>query len=306
MTFKVIALVGPTASGKTEVSVKLAEILGGEIISADSRLVYRDFNIGTAKPDSKEMRGIPHHMTNVENPKNTYTAGRYQKEAGNKIKEILGRNKIPIVAGGTGLYIKALLEGLDIPEIDSDEEFRRSMKTIVEAEGKGALHKILAAADPVMAEKLHPNDTFRIIRSLEVQHVTGHPMSKMQSVSEPEYNVLYAGLNAADREFLYDRINRRVLKMMEQGLVDEVRNLIIKYGRTVSLLKTLGYKEICESFDGVGTIDDAVEKIQKNTRNFAKRQLTWFRSNKKINWFYIDKIEQEEICRGIAEKYTLA
>ena len=304
MTFNVIALVGPTASGKTEISVNLAEILGGEIISADSRLVYRDFNIGTAKPDSREMRGIPHYMIDIENPKNTYTVGKYQKEAGNKIKEILGRNKIPIVAGGTGLYVKALLERLDIPEIDPDENFRYQMKIIVETKGKETLHKMLSDSDPVMAKKLHPNDIFRIIRALEVQHVMGYPMSKIQSVSEPEYDVLYVGLNAEDREFLYDRINKRVLKMMELGLVDEVRNLIIKYGRTVSLLRTLGYKEICECFDGMGTLDDAVKKIQKNTRNFAKRQLTWFRSNKKINWFYIDKSNQEAICRGIIEKYT--
>ena len=218
MKFDVIALVGPTASGKTEISVKLAELLGGEIISADSRLVYRDFNIGTAKPTPEEKRGIPHHLIDVENPKNTYTVGRYKKEASQAIEEIRDRGKIPIVAGGTGLYAKALLEGLNIPEIDPDEKFRQEMKQLVEIKGKEALYNTLKHFDPATAEKLHPNDTFRIIRALEVQHVMGKPMSEVRSKSEPEYKVLYVGLNAGDREFLYDRINRRVLQMMEKGL----------------------------------------------------------------------------------------
>jgi len=300
---KLIALVGPTASGKTEIAVKLAELLGGEVISADSRLVYRDFNIGAAKPDNQEKRGIPHHMIDVEDPKNTYTVGRYKKEAGKAIEKILERNKIPIITGGTGFYIKALLEGLDIPEIDPDEDFRRKMREIAEKEGKEALHKILENSDPVIAKKLHPNDIFRIIRALEVQHITGCPMSKAQTISNSKYKVFYVGLNALDREFLYDRINKRVLNMIEKGLVEEVEALILKYGRTVSILKTLGYKEICERLEGLYSLDEAVEKIQQKTRNFAKRQLTWFRANKDIHWFYIDRNSQDEICESIAKKW---
>lgn len=302
MTRNVIAIVGPTASGKTDISVSLAEMINGEIISADSRLVYKDFNIGTAKPDSEEKRRIPHYMIDIESPKNKYTVEKYKKEAAFKIEEILNRKKIPLIVGGTGLYIKALLEGLDIPEISPNEDFRKEMQKIAEIKGNEALYNTLKHFDPVTAKKLHPNDSFRIIRALEVKHVTGKPMSELQTVSKPDYNVLYVGLNAYEREFLYDRINHRALKMIEKGLVEEVKSLIIKYGRTVSLMKTLGYREICESFDGSYSLDEAVEKIQKNTRNFAKRQLTWFRANKEINWFYIDHNNPEKICFSIVEK----
>ncbi len=303
MTRNVIAIVGPTASGKTEISVNLAELLKAEVISADSRLVYRDFNIGTAKPGPEEMRGIPHHMIDIESPINTFTVSKYKNMAGEKIEEIFARNKIPIIAGGTGFYIKALLDGLDIPEIEPDEDFRREMTKLAGIKGKEALHRTLQHFDPVTAEKLHPNDSFRIIRALEVRHVTGRLISEVQTISKPDYKVLYIGLNTSDREILYDRIDRRVLKMIDKGLAEEVKKLLINYGRTVSLMKTLGYKEICESFDGAYSIDEAIGRIQKNTRNFAKRQITWFRSNPEINWFNIEEHNREEICHIIAEKF---
>ena len=285
---------GPTATGKTELAVKLAKILGGEIISADSRLVYRDFNIGTAKPDKEEMQGIPHYMIDVVDPCEVYTAGKYKKEAGRLLENI---SKPVIITGGTGFYIRSLLEGLDIPEIDPDVEFRKAMEKL----DKQDLYKKLQECDPVMALKLHYNDTFRIIRALEVQHLIGKPMSEIQSMSEPKYEVLYVGLNAADREFIYNRINQRVIKMVELGLVSECESLIEKYGRTPSLLGTLGYREICEYLDGLCSLDEAIEKIQKNTRNFAKRQLTWFRANKEIHWFNIDEATQEEIISSILQ-----
>ncbi|OGI03993.1 MAG: tRNA (adenosine(37)-N6)-dimethylallyltransferase MiaA [Candidatus Melainabacteria bacterium GWF2_37_15] len=291
---KLIAIVGPTATGKTELAVKLAKILGGEIISADSRLVYRDFNIGTAKPDKEEMQGIPHYMIDVVDPCEVYTAGKYKKEAGRLLENI---SKPVIITGGTGFYIRSLLEGLDIPEIDPDVEFRKAMEKL----DKQDLYKKLQECDPVMALKLHYNDTFRIIRALEVQHLIGKPMSEIQSMSEPKYEVLYVGLNAADREFIYNRINQRVIKMVELGLVSECESLIEKYGRTPSLLGTLGYREICEYLDGLCSLDEAIEKIQKNTRNFAKRQLTWFRANKEIHWFNIDEATQEEIISSILQ-----
>ncbi len=304
MNTDIITIVGPTASGKTEISVKLAEMLDGEIISADSRLVYKDFNIGTAKPEPDEMRGIPHYMIDINNPKDIYAAGKYKQEAETHIEDILSRNKVPIVVGGTGFYVKALLEGLDIPDIEPDENFRHEIKKLIDERGKEYLHKVLAEIDPATAKKLHPNDVFRITRALEVRHVTGKLMSELQTKSEPKYNVLYVGLNTTDRDILYDRINRRVLIMIEKGLVEEVKSLILKHGRTISLMKTLGYKEICEYMEGLYSLDEAVEKIQQNTRNFAKRQLTWFRANKNINWFYIDKMSQEEICQEIIKKYN--
>jgi len=300
---KIIAIVGPTASGKTNIAIQTAKTLNGEIISADSRLVYKDFNIGTAKPTKEEMAEIPHYMIDIQSPEITYTVGKYKKEADEKIKEILNKNKVPIIAGGTGFYIRALLEGLDIPDVDPDEDFRQEMAEFVEKFGWQGIYEKLKQEDPEIAEKLYPQDVFRIIRALEVKKVTGQKMSEVQTLSEPEYDVLYCGLNAENRDFLYERINRRVLLMQEQGLVEEVKSLIQKYGRTNSLLKTLGYKEICEYFDGNCALEEAVEKIQQNTRKFAKRQLTWFRANKKINWFFIDKMNSDEIIKEIVEKY---
>ena len=301
---KIIALVGATASGKTNIAIQTAKKLNGEIISADSRLVYKDFNIGTAKPSKEEMDEIPHHLIDVESPSETYTASRYKDEASEKIKEILNKNKVPIITGGTGFYVRVLLEGLNIPDVRPNEDFRQKMEDFVKEEGKEALYKKLRESDPEMAEKLYPQDTFRIIRALEVQNATGQKMSELQTISEPEYDALYVGLNAEEREFLYERINRRVLLMIEQGLVEEVQSLIQKYGRTNSLLKTLGYKEICEYFDGICTLEEAIANIQQHTRKFAKRQLTWFRANKKINWFFIDKMDSDKIVSEIIEKYN--
>lgn len=304
-TEKIIALVGPTASGKTDIAINLAKHLDGEIISADSRLVYRDFNIGTAKPTVEEMSEIPHHLVDVADPCENFTVNIYSNEAGKVIEDILSRGKVPIIAGGTGFYVKALLEGLNIPEVSPDTEFREKMRQFVELNGRQALHDKLKEIDPVTAEKLYINDSFRIIRALEVIKHTGKLMSEVQTMSEPKYDIVYAGLNAEDREFLYDRINRRVDIMLEQGLIEEVENLINKWGKTVSILKTLGYKEVCDYLDGTQSKDEAVELIKKNTRNFAKRQLTWFRANKKIHWFYIDKSTKEEICKEIAGIYEL-
>lgn len=293
---KVIAIVGPTASGKTAISVELARMFGTEIISADSRLVYKDFNIGTAKPSTQEMRGIKHHLIDVVPPTEIFTASRFKQEAG-KLLETIER---PIIAGGTGFYIKAVLGGLDMPESEPDEEFRKEMQKL----DKYTLHNKLRDCDPAMAEKLHFNDTFRIIRALEVYHLSGIPMSQAQSMTKPKYDVIYIGLTAADREYLYNRINQRVLDMIEQGLVKEVENLINKYGKTLSLLRTLGYKEVCHHIEGEISLEEAVEKIQKNTRNFAKRQLTWFRSNKNIKWFNIDEMGQAQILQNVKSHLT--
>jgi tRNA dimethylallyltransferase len=301
---KIIAIVGPTASGKTNISIQIAKKLDGEIISADSRLVYKDFNIGTAKPTKEEAAEIPHYLIDVESPLITYTVGRYKQEAGEQIKKILNKNKIPIIVGGTGFYVKALLEGLNIPDVDPDENFRQEMKDFVEKFGWQGIYKKLEQEDPETAKRLYPQDVFRIIRALEVKKVSGQKMSELQTVSESEYDMLYFGLNTEDREFLYERINRRVLLMIEQGLIEEVEGLIQKYGRTAPLLKTLGYKEICEYFDGNYTLEETIAKIQQNTRKFAKRQLTWFRANKKINWFFIDRMRSYEIVAEIVEKYS--
>lgn len=300
----IIALVGPTASGKTEISVKLAQKIGGEIISADSRLVYTDFNIGTAKPSKEEMDNIPHHLIDTTDPKETYTANLFKKDAGKIIEEIFARGNIPIIAGGTGFYVKTLLEGLDIPETSPNDEFREKMRKLSEEKGREFIHSKLKEVDPITAAKLHPNDLFRVIRALEVYEFYGKTMAEMQTKTQPNFNTIYIGLNAENREYLYDRINRRVDLMIQDGLIEEVKSLIYKYGKTLSLLKTLGYKEISEHLDGIYSLNEAIELIKKNTRNFAKRQLTWFRANPEIHWLNIDTLGKEQIIEAIIEIYN--
>lgn len=301
---KVIAVVGPTASGKTDIAINIAKILDGEIISADSRLVYNDFNIGTAKPSIQERQGIPHHLIDVANPKDDYSVSLYVQEAEQKIEDIINRGKVPIIAGGTGFYTKALLEGLDMPNVAPNQKYREELDEFVAEFGNEALHNKLKEADPVMAEKIHYNDKFRVIRALEVINALGIPMSEAQKLKPSKYDVTYVGLNSEDRNYLYDRVNKRVHIMIEMGLVQEVNDLIKKYGRTNSLMKTLGYKEICEYLDGNMSLEESVELLQKNTRNFAKKQLTWFRANKNIHWFYIDMMDKTQISQEVVELYN--
>lgn len=298
---EIISLVGPTSSGKTEIAIELAKILNGEIISADSRLVYEDFNIGTAKPDIAERQGIEHYLIDVASPYVTYSASDYVSAAEQAISEIRFKGKVPILTGGTGFYIKALLEGLDIPKVAPDEDFRLQMRNFARNFGNENLYQRLVELDPAAAEKLHPNDVFRVIRALEIHHVTGELPSKLQITKEPNHKAIYFGLNAEDRDFLYQKINLRTDIMLERGLIAEVEELITKYGANLQLLNTLGYKEICEYLRGDATLDEAREKIQKNTRNYAKRQLTWFRANEKIKWYHIDKMTKDEIVQDIKE-----
>ena len=302
---KVLAIVGSTASGKTAVSVELAKKIGGEIVSADSRLIYRDFDIGTAKPTAEERCGIPHYMIDIIPPERLYSAGDYKKDASEAGEKIISKGKIPIVVGGTGFYVRSLLGGLDIPDVPADENFRAEMDKFVEDYGRQALYDKLAAIDKTTADKLHYNDNVRVTRALEIFHATGKIMSEISSMSKPPYEVFYAGLNARDRAYLYDRANRRVDKMIESGLVDEVHRLVQKYGRILPILKTLGYKEICEYFDGKISLEEAVGLIKKHTRNYAKRQLTWFRANPEIHWYYIDEMSQEEIVEKIIREYNV-
>lgn len=296
---EIISLVGPTSSGKTDIAVELAKILNGEIISADSRLVYEDFNIGTAKPDVHERQGIEHYLIDVASPRVTYSVSDYVKEAEQAIEKIRLKGKTPILTGGTGFYIKALLEGLDIPKVAPDEDFRLEMRDFARDFGNEKLYQKLVELDPAAAIKLHPNDVFRVIRALEIHRGTGELPSKLQVLKEPNHKAVYFGLNAQNRDFLYEKINLRTDSMIEKGLVSEVEGLIAQYGSDLQLLNTLGYKEICEYLRGDATFCEAREKIQKNTRNYAKRQLTWFHANEKIKWYYIDIMEKDEIVQDI-------
>lgn len=281
---KVIAVVGPTASGKTAFAVDLAEKIGGEIISADSRLVYKGFDIGTAKPTLDERRGIPHYMIDIAEPEVDYSAGLYVHEAKRIIEDIQSRGKVPIIAGGTGLYINILLMNYDLPKVEPDYELRKALKL------EEDLPAILAELDPETAQLIDKNDRKKLIRAIEIVKTTGKPIQRRKN--NPEYEIEWIGLNYP-RDVLYDRINRRVDLMFEAGLIDETKNLLQKHGRIPNLLYTIGYQEVIQYLDGVLTLGEAVDKLKQNTRRYAKRQLTWFRKNPAINWnVYPEKLKK--------------
>lgn len=283
---KIIAVVGPTASGKTAFAVNLAHQINGEIVSADSRLVYKGFDIGTAKPTLKEREGIPHYMIDIAEPETDYSAGLYLKDAEKIIKDILLRGKVPIIAGGTGLYLNILLMNYDLPKVEPDYDLREKLKKT------DNLYEILSSLDPQTALEIDPNDRKKLIRAIEIVKLTGKPLSKSRGRKEPEYDVEWLGLNYP-REELYDRINRRVDLMMENGLVEETEKLLEKHGRINNILYTIGYQEMVSYLDGILTLDEAVDKLKQNTRRYAKRQLTWFRKNPDIKWnVYPEKLKK--------------
>lgn len=274
---KVIAIVGPTASGKTSWAIEYAKKNNGEIISADSRLVYKGFDIGTAKPSFEERQDIPHHMIDIVEPEVDYSAGLYAKEAENKIYEILSRNKTPIIVGGTGLYFRLLLENYDIPQVEPDYELRENLSKLSFDE----LYEMLASENPQRAQEIEKNDKKKIIRAIELQKKIDKPLSEYKK--EPLFDVDWYGLNYP-RDVLYDRINRRVDLMVRDGLVEETEYLLKKHGRIKNLVCTIGYQEIIDYLDNKVSLEDAVNKLKQNTRNYAKRQLTWFRKNQAIKW----------------------
>ena len=277
---KVIAVVGATASGKSAYAVDLAEKIGGEIISADSRLVYKGMNIGTAKPAIDEMRGIPHYMIDIVEPDINYSAGLYAKEAKKHVKDILSRGKTPVIAGGTGLYLRILLEDYKLPDVEPDYKLREELSKLSFDE----LSQILSDLDKNALNTLERNDKKKIIRYIEIVKLTGLPLSKACGKNDDkEFDIEWIGLNFP-REELYERINKRVDLMVEQGLVEETKYLLKKYGRIPNIVDTIGYKEIISYLDGELTLDEAKNKLKQNTRNYAKRQLTWFRKNENINW----------------------
>lgn len=277
---KVIAIVGATASGKTAYAVELAQKIDGEIISADSRYVYKGLDIGTAKPSIDERKGIPHYMIDIVEPDFNYSAGLYAKQAKECIKDILSRGKTPIVAGGTGLYIRVLLENYDLPNIEPDYKLRDELAKLSFDE----LYDILYGLDKESAESVERNDKKKLIRYIEVVKLTGLPLSKARGKKdEDEFDIEWIGLNFP-REELYERINKRVDLMIDEGLIDETKNLLSKYGRIPNIVDTIGYREIIAYLDGDISLERAKELLKQNTRNYAKRQLTWFRKNENIKW----------------------
>ena len=277
---RVVAIVGPTASGKTDFAIQYARLHNGEIISADSRLVYKGFNIACAKPTKEEMQGIPHHMIDIAEPEFDYSGGLYAKEAEKIILEITNRGKLPIVVGGTGLYIRLLLENYSLPDAEPDYAIRLKLQE----QPTDELYKYLISLDPEGVTAIDKNDKKKIIRAIEIVKTTGKSLNNSRGIeSKEKFDVEWIGLNYPRAE-LYERINKRVDIMLEKGMIDETKKLLEKHGRIQNLVSTIGYQEIIMYLDKILTLDEAIEKLKQNTRRYAKRQLTWFRRNDKISW----------------------
>lgn len=300
--YPLLVITGPTAVGKTELSLKLAEELHGEIISADSMQIYRYMDIGTAKATAEERKRIKHYMIDIINPDETYSLADYQKEADRLIREISARGYLPIMVGGTGLYIRAVVQGFLLPEMEANHQLRAELREMASKHGNEYLHQKLAEIDPEHARKMHPNDLRRIIRAIEIFEETGRNMSyylEKQKNTPPRYNTLKIGLNR-NREELYERVNQRVDLMIKEGLVDEIKN-IIKAGYNISstALQGLGYKEIIGYLNGEYSLEEAINLLKKNTRNYAKRQITWFKREKDLHWFNLTGKSESKVYQEI-------
>lgn len=282
---KVIVIGGPTASGKTSLSIELAKKINGEIISADSMQIYKDMNIGTAKPEKEEMQGIPHYMLDFLSPEERYSVADYNKEAKKRIKEILEKGKVPIVVGGTGLYIETLIYEIEFLNMETDLEYRKELEKIAEEKSLEYLYNKAQKIDKTAMEKISINDKKRILRVLELYHQTGKTKTQLdkESRKEPEYDYKLFAIDM-DREILYNRINKRVDIMIEKGLVQEVKNICEKYNEFPTAMQGLGYKEVVEYLEGQATYEEMIEKIKIESRRYAKRQLTWFRKYENLTW----------------------
>lgn len=271
---------GPTATGKSKLAIQTALTNNGEIISADSRLVYKGFDIGTAKPTLKERQNVEHYLIDIVEPEVDYSVANFFDDAKIAIQKIRQKGKTPIVVGGTGLYFRILLEDFNPPKVAPDYELRKRLEILDSQE----LHEMLEKLDPVSAQKIHFNNKVKIIRAIEVCQTLKKPHSQAAGKKELEFDVEWIGLNFKDRADLYERINQRVDQMVEKGLVEETKVLLEKHGRINNFVNTIGYQEILEYLDGKILLDEAIFNIKQNTRRYAKRQLTWFRRNKEIIW----------------------
>jgi tRNA dimethylallyltransferase len=301
-----VVLLGPTASGKTALSLRLAKRFNGEIVSCDSVAVYRDFEIGSAKPTLLERKEIPHHLVDVAWPDEQYSAGHYSRDARAAIAEISARGHLPVVTGGTGLYLRALLNGMFAGPTRSDE-LRDRLRAIEAARGSGRLHRILKRIDPAAAALIHANDVAKLIRAIEVPLSIGKPISEAWSTEESRplsgYRILRIGLDP-DRQQLYARINERAAAMFAAGLVEETRMLMEKYRPDLKLLDTLGYRQAAAHLRGEITLEAAIDAAKQGHRNYAKRQMTWFRREPDVHW--LRGFGDEEEIAGEAEALVSA
>ena len=297
----VVAVVGPTASGKSDLAVEICLEFGGEAVSADSMQIYKGLDISTAKPTEEEKKGVPHHMMDFLENTESFSVAEYQKMAGECIRDIHSRGKLPVIVGGTGLYIDTLLNNIQLKEDSFDEAIREKLLERVEKEGIESLLAELRGIDPEYAEKMHPNNVKRIVRALEVWYSSGVTMTRQieESYAESPYDVCFIGLDAEDRDFLYDRINRRVGIMLKNGLEAEAKDYLSQKN-TATSSQAIGCKELKPYFDGEITLDEAADNLRQATRRYAKRQLTWFRRNKEINWIMIDRFNSKTEVQNAA------
>lgn len=299
---KVIVICGPTASGKTALSIELAKKINGEIISSDSMQIYKDMDIGTAKPSQEEMQGIKHYMLDFIEPDKRYSVADFKRDAEKAIEEILEKGKVPIVVGGTGLYVDSLIYGIEYQDIQFDKNYRDELEKRVVSEGLETLYNEAKKIDSQAVEKISSNDQKRILRVLEIYKATGKNKTEQEVESRKngvKYDYKVFAINM-DREKLYERINRRVDIMIEQGLIQEVENLLKKYKEFPTAMQGLGYKEVVEYLQGNTSKEDMIEKIKMETRRYAKRQITWFKKNKQTIW-----IEPQDLQKILDELHII-
>lgn len=312
MKKKILVIAGPTASGKTALGVEMAKRLGGEVISADSMQIYKGMDIATAKPTEIEMDGIPHHLIDFVERTDNYSVAQYVADASDKAEEIIARGKMPVVVGGTGLYISSFMNNIVFAEIRSDDSLREKLRNDANEYGNEYLWEKLRQCDPQTASELHANDLTRVIRAIEVFEITGKTMSELKKEStavESPYDFIFTGITYSDRQILYDRINRRVDVMMEKGLLDEAYDIYLKRNSEKTAHQAIGCKELAPYFEGISSLETCLEKIKQETRRYAKRQLTWFRHQDEITWITAEKYDDLNFfikkCENIVAKNQL-
>jgi len=291
-----VAIVGPTAIGKSTLSIQIAQAFNGEIINADSRQIYRNMDIGTAKPSKAEQSAVPHHLLDIINPDEAFSVALYQASAYNVIDRIHVANKVPVLVGGSGQYVWSVIEGWQIPQVEPDYAFRDGLQSKAETNGVYGLYRELSEIDPTAASKIDPNNLRRIIRALEIHHKTGNKPSELQNKSGVPFPVLIIGLTA-NRHNLYTMIDRRTDRMVDDGLVDEVKNLLsMGYGAGLPSMSSLGYRQILTYLNGDMNLDAAIQKIKYETHRFARGQYAWFRlADNRIKWFAVGDNTENQI-----------